>query len=424
MSGRTGMGGRTTRRQLLTMAGGLAGGTLLAGCTVHPTTRPAAVPGSGVPDVLVVDTTAGLAVVRNTGTQLVGAGLPSLAGSAVYATVAAGNDTLLQRVETRTGQVTARTGLHGRWVPRVVSSDGLHVALTAPADVGSPPVGREKSTILIADGASATGGGERYRLELPGNFEPDAFARDGTALFVLEWLPPKAPDRYRVRLVELATGRFTEMFTREKVPVPVGTEEQMRGQRRQAVSAPGGQTLYTLYTQQPGKGPVDGGWETESPAFVHTLDTQVGWAYCLDLPDPFGTGPAAAHTVNVTPDGRLLLVADLSTGHLAIADTETLKVVNVLDVPNGSGTAYSAVSADSKRVYLGIGTALTVVDLSILNVTARWDAHGQVRGLALSQDDTRLLVGYPDAVGWCAAADGEPQGRVPVAGLTDVRRAL
>jgi hypothetical protein len=224
-----------------------------------------------------------------------------------------------------------------------------------------------------------------------------------------------------VRCVDLASGRFTEMLTREKQAVPVGTEEQMRGQRRQAVSAPGGLTLYTLYTQQPGAARVEGGWATESAGFVHTLDTQVGWAYCLDLPDPFGTGPAAAHTIAVTPDGRRLLVADLSSGRLAIADTESLKILEILEVPNGTGTAYSAVSADSKRLYLGIGADLHVVSLELLNVVARWDAGGEVRGLALSADGARLLVGYPGAVGWCGVADGAPQGRVPVAGLTELR---
>jgi hypothetical protein len=44
-----------------------------------------------------------------------------------------------------------------------------------------------------------------------------------------------------------------------------------------------------------------------------------------------------------------------------------------------------------------------------------------VRGLALSADGARLLVGYPGAVGWCGVADGAPQGRVPVAGLTELR---
>jgi hypothetical protein len=320
-------------------------------------------------------------------------------------------------VETRTGEVGTEIPLPGRWVPRVVAPDDTQVALTAPGGDRYRPVGRDRTTILVA-----ANGGIRHRLELAGNYEPDAFAREGTALFVLEWLPPAAPDRYRVRCVDLATGRFTAMLTREKQPVPVGTEEQMRGQGRQAVSAPGGQTLYTLYTRQPGAARAEGGWDEESAGFVHTLDTQVGWAYCLDLPDPFGTGPAAAHTIAITPDGQRLLVADLSSGRLAVADPNELKILNILPVPTGTGTAYAAVSADSQHLYLGIGADLHVVDLAAGKALARWDAGGDVRGLALNGDGTRLLVGYPGAVGWCGTADGAPQGRIPVPGLIELRQ--
>jgi DNA-binding beta-propeller fold protein YncE len=405
--------GMTTRRTFLTLAGGVAAGgaVLLAGCGRRVHADPA------VPDPVLVDTDAGLALLRGSAAQVLGAGVPTLGGTAIYTATATGAGTVLRRVETRTGQASAETPLPGRWVPRVVAPDDAQVALTAPGGDRYRPVGRDRTTILVA-----AGGGVRHKLELSGNYEPDAFAREGTGLFVLEWLPPTAPDRYRVRLVDLPSGRFTEMLTREKQPVPVGTEEQMRGQGRQAVTAPGGQTLYTLYTRQPGAAPVEGGWDTESPGFVHTLDTSVGWAYCLDLPDPFGTGPAAAHTIALTPDGRHLLVADLSTGHLAIADTETLKILYVLEVPNGTGTAYSAVSADGKRLYLGIGADLHVVNLDLLNTVARWDAGGEVRGLALSGDGSRLLVGYPGAVGWCGAGDGAPQGRVPVPGLIELRQ--
>jgi hypothetical protein len=361
-----------------------------------------------------VDTTAGLALLRGSAAQGLGTGLPTLSGTAVWTV---GEDTVLRRVETRTGQVSTQTPLPGRWVPRAVAPDDAQVALAAPGGDRYRPVGRDRTTILIA-----AGGAVRHRLELAGNYEPDAFARENKELFVLEWLPPTAPDRYRVRCVDLATGQFTQLLTREKQAVPLGREEQMRGQGRQAVSAPGGQTLYTLYTRQAGAAPVEGGWDTESAGFVHTLDTQVGWAYCLDLPDPFGTGPAAAHTIALTPDGRRLLVADLSTGHLAIADTDTLKILEVLNVPTGTGTAYSAVSADNQRLYLGIGTNVHVVNLDPLTVVAGWDAGGEVRGLALSADGARLLVGYPGAVGWFDAGAGGQRGRVPVPGLIELRQ--
>jgi DNA-binding beta-propeller fold protein YncE len=159
-------------------------------------------------------------------------------------------------------------------------------------------------------------------------------------------------------------------------------------------------------------------------AFVHTLDLSMGWAYCLELPDPFGTGPAEAHTVAVTPDGRRLVVADLSSGHLAVADTDTLSVRYVLDVPTGTGTAYAVAPAAGERLYLGVGSHVTVVDLGLLNTVDRWTVQGPVRGLAVSADGARLLVGYRGAVGWYDIVDGRPLGAVPVAGLTELRRAI
>ncbi len=412
----------TTRRRFLGVAGGLAGGVLLGGCGAR--SRPVV----AVPDSLLVDTATGLALVSGLGVKALGVALPTRAGTAVYTAHATGTDTVLASVATPSGTVTGQTLLAGQWVPRVASPSGSRVALTAPGDP-SPyqPEGRDRSTILIVE----TGGGQ-HRLDLPGNCVPDAFTVDGTALFVLEWLPPRAPDRYRVRLVELRTGTFTGMLTRDKQPVPPGTEEQMRALGRLAVPDPAGNLLYTLYTPKPG-GPLSGGaggagaapeWSTESGAFVHVLDTQVGWAYCLDLPDPFGMGPAAAHTIAVTPDGRRLLVANLTSGHLAVADTETLTVREVVKVPTGGGTAYAVAPSSSERLYLGVGAAVVVVDLGLLKVVAQWDAGGSVAGLAVSRDGARLLVGYRDAVGWFGIANGKLLGRAPIPGLTELRRTV
>ena len=62
---------------------------------------------------------------------------------------------------------------------------------------------------------------EPRRYMLAGNFEPEAFSLDGRALFVIEFSPPLAPYRYRVRSLDLgktwadiddATYRATAVF--------------------------------------------------------------------------------------------------------------------------------------------------------------------------------------------------------------------
>jgi hypothetical protein len=95
-----------------------------------------------------------------------------------------------------------------------------------------------------------------------------------------------------------------------------------------------------------------------------------------------------------------------------------------LEVLHGTGPAYSVAPPNSERCYLGSGTAVTVVDLGVLNAVGVWDAGGPVRGLAVSRDGARLLIGYPGAVGWRSTDDGKALGRVPVAGLTQLRRTL
>jgi hypothetical protein len=79
------------------------------------------------------------------------------------------------------------------------------------------------------------------------------------------------------------------------------------------------------------------------------------------------------------------------------------------------------VSGDGRRLYLGIGSQVHVVDLERLTGVASWAALGPVRGVALSGDGRRLLVGYPDGVGWFDPATGARLGRASVPGLTWLR---
>jgi DNA-binding beta-propeller fold protein YncE len=397
----------TTRRGFLTLAAGAAGVALLDGCDARPAPAASPVP----PDLLLVETEHGLGVVRAGRPFLAGTAVPTPDGTHVFATAAAGPDTTLTTIETATGRETGRIRLAGSWRPQV-ASDQQMVALTANPAV----TGRAHTTIVVAEPHT-----ERYRLELTGNYEPDAFARMDTGLCVLEWLPPEKPDRYRVKLLGLE-GTSGGLFTRDKVPVPPGTEQEMHGLRRQAAYSPGANALYTLYTHQPGA--AGSGWDEETDAFVHTLDLTVGWAYCLDLPEPFGTGSAAAHAIAVTPDARRLVVADLSHGRLALADTEKLIVQAVVPVPTGTGTASATVSPDCRWLYLGIGDQIHVVDLETRAAVGRRTVGGEVCGLAVSSDGSRLLVGGSGTIGWWDASSGMPLAHLPVPGLTRLVRTV
>jgi hypothetical protein len=407
----------TSRRHILT---GLGAAAVLTACRVPAVRRPAE--RATVPDLVLVSTTSGLVTLHDDRLDRHGMAVSTPDGSLVYAAKPRdGGDTVLSAVASLTGHEVERVHLSGRWVPRVVSPTGRLVALT-PADAGpgaslagalGQPVARTKSRILIAGQGRVA-----YDVNLAGNFEPDALTYDDSGLFVLEWLPAAAPDRYRVRLMEFATRTPQPLFTRDKRPVPTGAEEEMRGEGRQSVLRPGGNVLYTLYTHQPDHQHTRAiltGRRSHVHAFVHVLHLAERWAYCLDLPDPFGRGPAAGHALALSGDGRRLIVADVTSGRLALADTESLTVSRVATLPAGGGTASIAAGAGS--CYVAAGSAIHVVDDAAGAVTASWQAGGDVRGLAVSRDGARLYVGRSDEVAWLDASSGARVNAVPVPGV-------
>lgn len=417
----------TSRRNLIIM---MAGSALLAACDATPGRSTTVVadpspagPLPAVPDVLVVESRRGLVVLGPGRSEGLGpAASVSPDASSIYAAAPnpAGGTTLTSVVPA-TGARTDRGVLPGNWVPRVVSADGRYAALTdrAPEPGGGRPAARDRTALLVV----APDGGQR-RWELPGVVEPDAFTTDGTGLFVLQWLPASAPDRYRVRLLDLASGVLQPLLTRAKSPVPPGAEEEMRGAGRQSVLSADRQLLYTLYTHQADHRHTRdllAGRPGGVHAFVHVLHLTERWAYCLDLPHPFGQGPAAGHAMALSADGRRLAVVDLTSGSLAFADPAALTVQRVVRVPAGPGAASLALGATGQRLFVGAGRTVTVVDQAADSVTARWPVPGEVSGLGLNRDGTRLHVGGADEVVWLDAASGDIRGRVPVAGLTALR---
>jgi hypothetical protein len=396
----------TTRRNFLTLVGGGAALTL-AGC--GPSDQSVApVAGPGAPDILVVDTDSGVCVVRGAAVAGYGAAVLTPDAATLYTARRDPDSTELRGVSVRTGEVTSSVRLAGSWIPSVAGAAPGLVALTAPGP------GSERTALLV------TGFGEPVRLDLAGNYVPDAFSTDGHGLFVLDWRPATNPDHYRVRDIDLATQTPTALLSRDKQVIL--DEEDMAGQRRGAVFGPGPEILYTLYTQQPGT--ADPRWDA---AFIHTLQLGQHWAYCIDLPAPFGRGPHAGHALALTPDGRSLYVVDTGSGRLAAIDTESLTVGRGVDLPKLAGPAtFAAVNEDA--IFIGTGTRIQVVDRATLGLLATWTLPAEVRGLALGAAG-RLYVGRPGAVAWydvntghvAAANPAAALGSVAVPGLSAVR---
>ncbi|SEH01429.1 hypothetical protein SAMN05444920_120133 [Nonomuraea solani] len=416
-----------TRRQALTLAGGAA---LLSACTAEapraqppsadrhvqaPSAAPSASAAVSRSGRLFADTAAGLAV-ADLLTGRVRATYPGAVAEARWAriyqldrgrlrTYQAGDGTLIDDLPAGGGQIKA------------VSADLVVI--------GPPPGPRTRTTLTLA------GDGRPRTLRLAGNIEPEAFSPDGATLYVLDRLPPAAPDRYRVRACDLARGRMTALSTRDKQQVPPGQEEEMRGQGRQAVLDPVQNILYTLYTHQ------DAHLHTRdlaagtdlSPgvhAFVHVLHLDQRWAYCLDLPAPFGLGPPEAHTLALA--GTSLYVFDASTGRALLASTENLTISrSALLGKAPAGEAFAA--AGGGHLYVAAGTRLTVADARTLAPQAARDLPGPARGLAHLPG--QLLAGAADqvlrldpATGADLSADlSAGLGAVPLPGLRALRHA-
>jgi DNA-binding beta-propeller fold protein YncE len=198
----------------------------------------------------------------------------------------------------------------------------------------------------------------------------------------------------------------------------------MQGDGRQAVLSPDRQILYTLYTHQPDHQhtrDLIAGRRSNVHAFVHVLHLTERWAYCLDLPHPFGEGPADGHAVAVSADGRRLAVVDVTSGSLAYADTAALTVERVVRVPAGTGAASLVLTPDSRRAFIGAATTVALLDCGTDAVTASWSAPSAIRGLGLSRDAARVYAGGADEIVWFDAGSGAVQGRAAVDGLIALR---
>jgi hypothetical protein len=381
---------------------------------------------------LFAETAAGLAV-ADLATGRVRAAYPGAVAEARWARLYQLDDGHLRTFQASDGalvdDVRARVPETGDPVIKAVS--------TELAALGPPPGPRRRTTIVVA-----TAGGGRRTLDLDGNIEPEAFSADGQTMYVLDRLPPAAPDHYRVRMYDLARGTMGALQTRDKQQIAPGQEEEMRGQGRQAVLDPGQNILYTLYTHQ------DAHLHTRdlaaghdlSPgvhAFVHVLHLEQRWAFCLDLPAPFGLGPAASHTLALA-DGRLY-VFDASTGRAVVASTETLTIersallgkltgeTRAGEAHTGEAYAGQAYTGEAYAVagggglYLAAGTRLTAADAGTLALRATWDLPGQARGLAFLEGE--LMAGAGEQVLRLDPATGARLAAVPLPGLRALRHA-
>jgi DNA-binding beta-propeller fold protein YncE len=318
--------------------------------------------------------------------------------SALLTTREAGDRTVLESRDPGTGTVTGSTTLGGSVGIRTVSPSGGAVALVPhPSGAGLyEPEPRAATSITVAytdDRPSRT-------YELDGNFEPEMFSLDESLLFLLEFVPATAPDGYLVRQLDLGTGEITDTGAPQVVLNP-----KMGGKARAQVLHPDGTHLYTLYTVPSDGTPVHDvdaapGEDPERWAFVHVINLDEQWSYCIFLPVPMGTVDEAAVGMAISPDGSTLYVGDASTSTVALVDAVDLAVreVEQVDQLRDSGSPAVLAVASDGTVYAASGTMLLELESGSLTPVASWSHGGTITAVAMSASGDEVRVGTSDRI--------------------------
>ena len=369
-------------------------------------TQPGAGPEAAPEDVLFLRTSGGITLVRARPKGVavnLSEAVPSTDWSAVVQAVRDEDRTRLLTLDSVSGDHLWSRDVDGKLEVKIASEDGRLVALGPRGATGY--AGGRSSTTLVIVGADAP---EPKTIELAGNYEPEAFSTDGDSLFVVEYLPPTDPTRYRVRRLDLRTEEVVGVYT-----VDAELQEAMEGTARVQASSPDGRRLYTLYT-------LAGAGGTRR-AFVHVLSLDELWAHCVDLPPAFETASERSIAIAVAPDGWRLYVADADTGTVAEVDTEALAVTRTVQAAFGSrgGTAHGAVGSDG-RLYLGKGSGLSSLDVSTLSAGRSWEMAGRITGIQVANDGGRVYVGLKDRIVVLDSATGETLGELDPANVGSI----
>ena len=276
---------------------------------------------------------------------------------------------------------------------RVVSPGARLVALVDAA-LARPSEPRTTTAIDVVTAAGA----HAYRFA--GNLDPEAFSTDGRWLSVLAFSTsePNTPygassvDRYSVRRVELATGRF------EAVPDQDGSvRAPMPGYAQAQVMSPDGSRLYTFYASPE---PITGDDGDQYHAWIHVLDLAHGWAHCLELDEDIATDGNAVAALALNADGSRLFVSDRLSHALVAIDTRTLRPVRTRFVSELAPAESGALLANAgENLFLNATRGLVRVDArTLLPEPGIVAANEEVTSLRSDHSGSALFVLATDGV--------------------------
>ena len=228
-----------------------------------------------------------------------------------FVTLATAESTVVAAIRVRTGRVVRSNVLRGFYgVPIVawdnstggVSADGRTLVVGSYGPLPGDP-GVTRFAVLRTDTLRKS-----RVFALRGSWAYDAISPDGSRMFIIEYLAAGRNPRYRVRSLDVHTGRLDPDVVVDRRE----DEVLMRGQPVTRVASPDGGWAYTLYAR-PKHGP-----------FVHALDTVRGEAYCVDLPVRLRQLEQMALRLRMRGDGALEVRNRRE--RIALVDTGTLEL--------------------------------------------------------------------------------------------------
>ncbi|MGH3043449.1 MAG: hypothetical protein ACRDM2_01865, partial [Gaiellaceae bacterium] len=271
-----------------------------------------------------------------------------------YVTPPAGRKTVIAAVDVDNGQLLRSRLLVGRFTVPVVAYDGSSSGLSADG----------KTLVLIQPRSSfprrtttfAVLGAKNFRLRtvftLRGDFSFDALSPDGRWLYLVEYLSPRDPSRYLVRLYDMRAQRL--------MPNPIIDPREvgnvMRGMPVTRSYSPDGRFAYTLY---------DGAGEHP---FIHALDSVEKSARCIDLHGLMGFSGLGGLKLDVSPDGGSIAVV-FGRNPVAFVDTLTNEVTEAAPAPPARATR--TVDEDPRSVPWLLFGALAAALLAVILLVQR-----------------------------------------------------
>jgi DNA-binding beta-propeller fold protein YncE len=312
------------------------------------------------------------------------AGVASPDWRTLYVAVAGGDRTTVEAVDAASGRVQRSLEVAGRFrlpsigiagVPDGISADGSTLVLASAVDA---PVRRFAVLATTLDRAPAL-------VEVAGEFEFDALSPDGSQLYLIEHLAG-GDDSYRVRRYDLAAGGLSPDVIVDKRKA---AETSMAGYPNTRVTDPRGTWVYTLYRN------------AEHGPFVHALNAQDGYAFCLDLPRQGRQDERLARLWALVRDqtGGRLYAVNTALGLVSEIDGAQPALLRSATFPperpgaGGQPGAGSAIlSPDGSLLLAGGANGVVAIDTASLEVTGRFLDGWAVDGLVASTDGKRLYV--------------------------------